>query len=102
MKSNSNVKPIAIFDLGDGSFHFNYNIIEVELNNEGVIQKSYDYDTVHVNNTNYETIVSTMIHEKYSIDDELSILRQRNEKQQEFNEYCEYCEQCKLIAKQVL
>lgn len=100
MKSNSNIKPETILDLGDGSFHFNYNIKEVEtITEDGVIHKSFNYDTVHVNNNNYDTIVSAMIREKYSSDAEFAIQRQRDTKPDEFQQYFDYCEQCKLLAK---
>lgn len=47
----------------------------------------------------YEERVVELIREKYTIDDELAILRQRDTKKAEFEEYFEFCEQCKLIAK---
>ena len=47
----------------------------------------------------YEEKVVELIREKYTIDDELAILRQRDTKKAEFEEYFEFCEQCKLIAK---
>lgn len=47
----------------------------------------------------YEDRVVELIREKYTIDDELAILRQRDTKKAEFEEYFEFCEQCKLIAK---
>ena len=31
MKSNSNDRPPILQDLGNGSWHYNYNITEVEL-----------------------------------------------------------------------
>ena len=47
----------------------------------------------------YEEKVVELIREKYTIDDELAILRQRDTKKAEFEEYFEFCEQCKLTAK---
>ena len=47
----------------------------------------------------YEEKVVELIREKYTIDNELAILRQRDTKKAEFEEYFEFCEQCKLIAK---
>ncbi len=47
----------------------------------------------------YEERVVELIREKYTIDDEFAILRQRDTKKAEFEEYFEFCEQCKLIAK---
>ena len=34
MKSNSNDRPPILQDLGNGSWHYNYNITEVEIQSE--------------------------------------------------------------------
>lgn len=47
----------------------------------------------------YEELVVQKIRERYTIDDELAILRQRDVKQDEFAEYNDFCEQCKAEAK---
>lgn len=43
--------------------------------------------------------VRQKIHERYSIDDELALARQRETKPEEFRAYDEYCEQCKSDVK---
>lgn len=50
----------------------------------------------------YSALVSRMIRRKYSINDELAILRQRDSKPTEFAEYNTYCEQCKAKAKSLI
>ena len=50
----------------------------------------------------YSALVSHMIRSKYSINDELAILRQRDSKPDEFAEYNTYCEQCKAKAKSLI
>lgn len=50
----------------------------------------------------YSALVSRMIRRKYSINDELAILRQRDSKPAEFAEYNTYCEQCKARAKSLI
>ena len=52
-----------------------------------------------VNQQIYEKLVVHKIRSKYSIDQELSILRQRDTKVEEFAEYNSYVEQCKADAK---
>ena len=47
----------------------------------------------------YEEKVVSLIREKYSLDEELAIQRQRDTKPDEFNEYFAYCEECKEKAK---
>lgn len=51
---------------------------------------------------NYPNRVSELIRQKYSLNDELAILRQRDEKPSEYQEYFAYCEECKSKAKQEL
>ena len=47
----------------------------------------------------YEKKVVSLIREKYSLDEELAIQRQRDTKPEEFQAYFEYCEACKEKAK---
>lgn len=47
----------------------------------------------------YPLLVEKYIREKYTLADELAILRQRETKQEEFNEYYAYAESCKERAK---
>lgn len=47
----------------------------------------------------YENAVNAKIREKYTLSQELSILRQKDEKTDEYAEYYAYCEQCKAQAK---
>ena len=47
----------------------------------------------------YEERVEQLIREKYSINQELAILRQRETKPIEFEEYFAYCEECKTLVK---
>lgn len=51
---------------------------------------------------NYPNRVSELIRQRYSINDELAILRQRDEKPSEYKEYFAYCEECKTIVKNEL
>lgn len=99
MKTNSDVRPKQIYPLGDDTYHFNYNIEEV-IDEEG--NKSFNCDTIHVRDISYDNLVSKMIAEKYSIDKELALHRQREVKTEEFQEYFDYCESCKNIARNAL
>lgn len=47
----------------------------------------------------YENAVETLIRKRYSIGNELAILRQRDEKPEEFAEYTAYVEECKMQVK---
>lgn len=48
----------------------------------------------------YAERVEMLIREKYSVSDELAILRQRDSKVDEFAEYNAFCEACKAKAKE--
>lgn len=47
----------------------------------------------------YAYRVSELIREKYSIDDEMALHRQKESKREEWAEYNTYCEECKVNAK---
>ena len=47
----------------------------------------------------YEQMVEDFIRERYTVSDELAILRQRDTKPEEFEEYNAFCEECKARAK---
>lgn len=47
----------------------------------------------------YEDKVNELIRNRYSLSDELGILRQRDTKKVEYDAYFAYCEQCKADAK---
>lgn len=47
----------------------------------------------------YNEKVVSLIREKYSLDEELAIQRQRDTKPEEFQAYFDYCEECKEKAK---
>ena len=54
------------------------------------------------NTISYEQLVVSKIRERYTIDQELAILRQRDTKPEEFSAYNTYVEQCKTEAKEVV
>ena len=80
MKSNSDVKPPKFLDLGDGSWHYNYNVKEVEVESEdGTTKTIYEYDTVHIwGNPAYMKLVRIVIAESFSIEDEIELVRNYN------------------------
>ena len=47
----------------------------------------------------YPNLVSRLIRERYSIDDEMAILRQRDTKPDEYEVYNAFCEECKAKAR---
>lgn len=63
---------------------------------------SYLCDFVEVDNIDYKILVEAMIRNVYTISGELAILRQRDEKKEEFDAYYQYAEQCKAYAKEII
>ena len=86
-----------------------YKIIEVPDEYENCAFEDFDESGFNVKLYNkrkesekskiYEHLVVSKIREKYTIDQELAILRQRDTKPEEFAEYNTYVEQCKANAK---
>ena len=52
-----------------------------------------------INDTEYGNQVNELIRAKYSLSEELSLLRQRDSKQEEYQKYNTYCEECKKTVK---
>lgn len=48
---------------------------------------------------NYNEEVNNLIRTKYSLSEELAILRQKEEKPDEYREYFDFCEKCKTDVK---
>lgn len=47
----------------------------------------------------YDEAVNAKIRERYDLSNELAILRQRDEKPDEYQAYYDYCEECKAFVK---
>lgn len=84
MKSNSNVKPSAFLPLGNGSYHYNYNVQEVTVPAEEGQPKSkartaYDYEVARFwGAPTYETVVKAVVREKYTESQEFALINAYN------------------------
>lgn len=84
------------------------------IGSETYFKKVFAFDTDRIEDfeeveevpkyTRYEYIekVKELIKEKYTIEDELALHRQREAKSNEFAEYSQFCEDCKIRAKELL
>lgn len=52
-------------------------------------------------NVPYDEAVDAEIRKRYSVSQEFAILRQKEEKPEEYADYYEYCEVCKAFVKQM-
>jgi hypothetical protein len=81
MKSNSDIRPATIQPLGNGAYHYNYNIVErqVEDPETGETKTVYDYDTVKFyDEPTYEKLVKAVIREKLDETQEFAIINEYN------------------------
>ena len=76
MKSSSNVRPDIIQDLGNGSFHYNYNIVEEKVADEEVGEKNvYIFDTVQVwEKPTYDNLTRAVIRNEVDENEEFSLI----------------------------
>ena len=58
------------------------------------------YEKEYWASVDYAEAVNDKIRERYSISDEFAILRQKDEKPEEYVAYFAYCEECKAFVKQ--
>ena len=69
------------------------------LENGNYVEKNEaDFPEVPTAEISYEEQVVLLIRQRYSLDEELAIQRQRDTKPEEFNEYFAYCEVCQQRA----
>ena len=99
MKSNSDIRPTAIQPLGNGAYHYNYNIVErteeVEpqaagedgtepgagdiADNAPQTRTAYDYDTVEVYGVpNYKDLTRAVIRSEVSETEEFGLINDYN------------------------
>lgn len=81
MKSSSDIRPAVIQPLGNGAYHYNYNIVERQERDPetGEIKTVYDYDTVKVwDKPTYEKLVKAVIREKLDETQEFAIINEYN------------------------
>lgn len=64
------------------------------------IEVRYTYEDKVIPTISYEEKVVSLIREKYSVDDELAIIRQKDTKPEEFNTYFSFVEDCKAKVKE--
>ena len=107
MKAFSNIKPVSIQYLGNGTSYLNFNIEELD----GV----FNYESILVNgDVTYDKIITFLIRLKYSQDDEFALNsksmqlyfnnctdEQRIKWMEEIKEFTNYSEQCIAKAKEI-
>lgn len=81
MRSNSIERPPVTLDLGNGRWHYNYNVTEREATED--MPASFDYDCVEVGGKpTYAKCVSAIIRKSYTADAEIALVNKYNAYQQ--------------------
>lgn len=62
----------------------------------------YEVKIKKYNTKSYEEIVEGLIAEKYSIGNQIALLRQKSEKPSEYDKFFEFAEECKTKAKEFI
>lgn len=116
MKYKSIKKPVVdeltyivypAYSLENGVFVSGWTVFKKVFHDEDTeqfdLEKEYDVfdgeEYTTTDNRTYEQKVEDFIREKYTVSDELAILRQRDTKPEEYAEYYAYCEECKAKSK---
>ena len=101
MKSSSNIAPKTTEYLGNGKWHYNYNVVQTEV--DGEIR--YDYEQVILKGKpTYKSTVAAIVRDNYTVDAEMAIQRKgiADNSNQEFVEYNAFVESAKAIVKEDL
>lgn len=63
----------------------------------------YSYNEVDINSdtVSREAFIAGLIHTRYSVDDEISILRQKDSEPEEFEAYNAFAEECKVRVSEL-
>ena len=75
----------------------------IEMTPEEIAQaqaQSEQAEKEHWQNVDYGEAINAEIRKKYTESQEFAILRQKEEKPDEYAEYYSYCEQCKAYVKE--
>ena len=101
----ASTKPEEVVKVNERVVDINLNSKNIEIedkeNNTKVSQVQYDCYRVRDLNISVNDIINELIRSKYSESEELSILRQRDTKADEFETYNSYCEDCKTLGKEI-
>lgn len=94
--------PKTFIQYTNSTILINYDIVQSTRTIEDREEIIYTCKYIIVNKVDKDNIVDALIRDRYSLSQELSILRQRDTKPEEYSEYNDYAEGCKRIADSIL
>ena len=75
-----------------------------KINENGIVREMTAEEIAQMNigmpMPTYDELVDAEIRKRYSVSQEFAILRQRDDKPEEYAEYYTYCEECKAKVKE--
>lgn len=97
----------ALVDLKNGKFQFIYNQEEVtKPDPEGALKTFWEYDYIEVTGCEEAIIIAALIHQRFSLDDEIALINNFNLGTQaeidEYNTYQQYRSSIKELVKTTL
>ena len=99
-KSFSTSRPEKVAKYDHSHLLVSYNIVAVEATETR--DAGFEFDTIVVPELSKGAIVEAILRERYTLNDELALLRQRTTKKTEFNEYNDFAEAAKATADAIL
>jgi len=99
-KSFSTSRPEKVAKYDHSHLLISYNIVAVEATETR--DAGFEFDTLVVPELSKGAIVEAILRERYTLNDELALLRQRTTKKAEFNEYNDFAEAAKTTADAIL
>lgn len=100
LKSFSAVAPSKVERYDKNHLIVSFNVVEVPATDDR--EAGFEFDTVLVPELSKPALVEAIVRSRFSVSDELGILRQRNSKKAEFNEYNDFVEAAKATADAIL
>lgn len=97
----------ALVDLRNSKFQFIYNQEEVtKPDPDGALKTFWEYDYIEVTGSEEAIIIAALIHQRFSLDDEIALINNYNLGTQvgiiEYNTYQEYRSTIKELVKTTL
>ena len=78
----------------------------MRINDNGVYRDMTEEEVAEMQSkipsVDYSEAVNNAIRERYSVSQEFAILRQKDDKPEEYAEYYAYCEECKANIKKLM
>ena len=82
--------------------YVNGQYIDITAEEIALMQEEAKKHQAEIPQQTYDELVDAEIRKRYTISQEFAILRQKDEKPEEYAEYYTYCEQCKTKVKAMI